>query len=192
MLAVGNLLISEDIIEKEFVCNLNSCKGACCVAGDSGAPLEVEELDVLKSEFENYKPYLSENGLQMIEKNGFYLYDEDDQKYKTPLLDNGACVYINYNESGIAHCGIERAYIDKKTTFKKPVSCHLYPIRITKLKNGTEAVNYEKWEICKSACKLGKQLEVPVYKFVKDALVRKYGQETYDVIDAFANRDNPS
>ena len=189
MLAIDNLLISEDIIEKDFVCNLNSCKGACCVAGDSGAPLEVDELDILKQEFDNYKEYLTENGLQAIEKSGFYLYDEEDQKYKTPLLESGACVYINYDESNIAHCGIEKAYADKKTEFKKPISCHLYPIRITKLRNGTEAVNYEKWEICKSACKLGKQLQVPVYKFVKEALIRKYGTETYEMIDAFANRE---
>ena len=189
MLVIDNLLISEDIIEKDFVCNLNSCKGACCVAGDSGAPLERTELDILKKEFDNYKGYLTDKGLEMIDKNGFYVYDEEDQKYKTPLLENGACVFINYNENGIAHCGIEKAYVDKKTDFKKPISCHLYPIRTTKLRNGSEAINYEKWEICKSACKLGKQLQVPVYKFVKDALIRKYGQETYEAIDAFANRD---
>lgn len=188
MLAIGNLLISEDIIEKEFVCNLNACLGACCVAGDSGAPLDPQELEILDREFVNFKNYLTPEGIELVSREGVSVFDEEDQKHKTPLLKNGACAYITYDENKIASCGIEKAYLAKETSFKKPISCHLYPIRITTLKNGTEAVNYEKWEICKSACKLGKQLGVPIYKFVEEALIRKYGEEVYEAIDAFAHR----
>jgi hypothetical protein len=188
MLAIGNLLISEDIIEKEFVCNLNACLGACCVAGDSGAPLEPQELVILDHEFDSFKKYLTPEGIDLLNHEGVSVFDEDDQKHKTPLLKSGACAYITFDENKIASCGIEKAYLAKETTFKKPISCHLYPIRITTLKNGTEALNYERWEICKSACKLGKQLGVPIYKFVEEALIRKYGEEVYEAIDAFAHR----
>lgn len=189
MIIIDKLLISEDIIDKEFVCNLNTCKGACCVSGDSGAPLEKEELALLKKEYKNYKNYLTQKGRDLIQANGYFDFDEEDQKYKTPLIEGGPCAYINYDESDIAYCGIEKAYINGETTFKKPISCHLYPIRVSPLKNGTEALNYERWSVCKSACSLGKTLQVPIYKFLKEPLIRKYGEEVYKVLDAFANRE---
>lgn len=188
MIIIDNLLVSEDIIEKEFVCNLQTCKGACCISGDSGAPLEKEELEILAKEYQKYKSYLTDRGREIIEERGFYEYDTEDEKYKTPLIEGGPCVYINYDESDIAHCGIEKAYLDGKTPFKKPISCHLYPIRVSVLKNGNKALNYERWSVCKSACSLGKKLQVPIYKFLKEPITRAFGEETYQVLDVFANR----
>lgn len=173
MIPVGNAIVSEELVKEQFVCDLNKCKGACCVQGESGAPLEESELEQLESIYEKVKPYLTKEGIIAIEQKGLYLKDEDDD-WVTPLIGkHGACAFTIYN-NGIAACGIEKAYRDGKINFQKPVSCHLYPVRITSYKN-YDAVNYHKWEICSPACALGKELKVPVYEFVKDALIRKYG-----------------
>jgi hypothetical protein len=178
MIAIENTLISEDIIEKQFVCDLNKCKGSCCEAGDAGAPLEESELAILESIITKVVPYLTAKGLKAIQSQGLYVVDPNDGEYTTPLIDgNKECAYTIY-EKGIAKCAIEKAYLDEKIDFKKPISCHLYPIRIKKYKT-YEAVNYEKWSICSPACSLGKELRVPVYEFVKEALIRKYGQEWF-------------
>lgn len=184
MLVVDNLLVSEEIFEKQFVCNLSKCKGECCVAGDSGAPVKEEELQSLETEFNNYKAYLTNEGIQSIEKNGFSVYDKEDKTHKTTLIEGGPCAYINYDEKGIAICGIERAYLDGKTSYRKPISCHLYPIRVSSVGELT-AVNYEEWDICADACTLGKELKIPVYKFLKEPLIRAYGEEVYSTLDAY-------
>jgi hypothetical protein len=187
MLKIGEVLVSDDIFEKEFVCNLEKCKGACCVEGDFGAPLEDVELEILKKIYPKVKPYLSAEGIKAIEEQGVYVLD-DDGDYSTPTIGGRECAYALYDDKGILKCGIEQAYLDGKISWKKPISCHLYPIRITKKKN-FEAVNYHKWEICSPACSLGKELQVPVYKFLKEALIRKYGevwyQELSQVIEAY-------
>jgi hypothetical protein len=181
------VLVSDHIREKEFVCNLEKCKGACCVEGDYGAPLEDSELEILKEIYPQVKPYLSAEGIKAIEEQGTHVLDGDGD-YSTPTIGGRECAYAIYDEKGVLKCGIEQAYLDGKITWKKPISCHLYPIRITKKKN-FEAVNYHKWSICSPACALGKELQVPLYKFLKDALVRKYGQAWYDelvdVIEAY-------
>lgn len=187
MLKIGEVLVSDDIFEKEFVCNLEKCKGACCVEGDFGAPLEDDELEILKKIYPKVKPYLSAEGIKAIEEQGVYVLD-DDGDFSTPTIGGRECAYALYDDKGILKCGIEQAYLDDKISWKKPISCHLYPIRITKKKN-FEAVNYHKWEICSPACSLGKELQVPVYKFLKEALIRKYGevwyQELSQVIEAY-------
>lgn len=177
MLEVGNVILSDDIKDELFVCDLESCKGACCVEGDLGAPLNQDELAILNSIKEAVLPYLMPEGVKEIEKQGTYILDEDGD-YSTPTIGGKECAYAIYDENGILKCGIEQAYLDGKTTFKKPISCHLYPIRISKYAQ-FEAANYDRWDICSPACGLGKKLGVPVYKFVKDALVRKYGEEWY-------------
>lgn len=178
MLAIGNTLISEELLEKHFVCDLNACKGACCVKGDYGAPLEDDELDKLDEVYEKVKPYLPETGIAAIEKQGKYLLYEK-KEWVTPLVKGKECAYTVF-EDGVAKCGIEKAYYDGKIKWKKPISCHLYPIRITKnKKTGIEALNYDRWSICKAACKLGDQLKVPVFKFLKESLTRKYGKKWY-------------
>lgn len=177
MLKVGEVLVSDDIKEKEFVCNLEKCKGACCVEGELGAPLEEDELPIMKDIQEEIKPYLTRDGLKAIKRQGAYVLDEDGD-YSTPTIGGRECAYAIYDEQGILKCGIEQAYLDGKTKFRKPISCHLYPIRITKKKN-FEAINYHKWSICSAACALGKSLGVPIYKFLKDPLIRKYGKAWY-------------
>lgn len=178
MLAIGNTLISEELLEKHFVCDLNACKGACCVKGDYGAPLEDEELEELDKVYDIVKPYLPETGIAAIEKQGRYLL-YDKKEWVTPLVKGKECAYTVF-EDGIAKCGIEKAFYDGKIKWKKPISCHLYPIRITKnKKTGIEALNYDRWSICKAACKLGDNLKVPVFKFLKESLTRRYGKKWY-------------
>lgn len=186
MIAIGQTLVSEDIIEKRFVCDLHACKGACCVKGDYGAPLEEDELPIMDEIYETVKPYLSAEGQKAIKKQGKYLLYEKTE-WVTPMIAGRECAYTIF-ENGVAKCGIEKAYFDGKISFRKPVSCHLYPVRINKLKNEVEAVNYDKWSICKPACKLGDSLKVPIYKFLKDSLIRKFGEEWYAELATVAEK----
>lgn len=177
MLKVGDILVSDDVKEVEFVCHLEKCKGACCVEGELGAPLDEDELPILESIQDEIKPYLTKEGLKSIKRHGAWVLDEDGD-FSTPTIQGKECAYALYDEQGILKCGIEQAYLDGKTKFRKPISCHLYPIRITKKKN-FEAVNYHKWSVCSAACILGKSLGIPVYKFLKEPLIRKYGKAWY-------------
>jgi hypothetical protein len=177
MILIDNTVISDDIADQFFVCDLAKCKGACCIEGDLGAPLEPEELTILENEYENIKPYLSEIGKKAIENQGLYIKDWEDD-YSTPTIDDKECAYALYDEKGTLKCGIEQAYFDGKTTFRKPISCHLYPIRITKYDN-YEALNYDRWHICSDACSHGAGLGVELYKFLKEPLIRKYGEPWY-------------
>ena len=177
MLAIGNTIVSEELIEKKFVCDLTRCKGACCVEGESGAPLEKEERQMLEEVYPVIKDTLTKEGRESIEEQGTWIKDADGD-FVTPLVGGyRECAYTLF-ENGIAKCAIEKAFFAGKVNFRKPISCHLYPVRITKYK-AYDAVNYEKWSVCKPACKLGESLKVPVYVFVKDALIRKYGVEWY-------------
>jgi len=185
MIAIDKTLISEDLLDKKFVCDLNACKGACCVAGDSGAPLDKDELKVLNSVVDKVKPYMVKKGIKAVEKHGAYVIDGDGD-YTTTLVSPGAeCAFVFFDENKIAKCSIEQAYYDGKINWKKPISCHLYPIRITKHKD-YDAVNYDKWDVCKPACECGTKLDVPVYKFLKDPLIRKYGKEWFKELEKSA------
>lgn len=185
MYIIQDILVSDDVVEKQFLCNLQACKGACCWEGDWGAPLEKAELSTLEKIYEEVKPFLSKEGIEVIEQEGVYTFYQEPKEYGTPLLKNGACVYMTYNELGIAQCGIEQAYRAGKTDFRKPVSCHLYPIRVKENPEiGFTAINYDEWEICSAACALGEKEQVPVYQFVKDALVRKFGVAFYEELEA--------
>ncbi len=185
MIAIDHTLISEDILEKKFVCDLNACKGACCVAGDSGAPLDEEELPLLKAVLKDVQPYMVGKGIMAIEKSGAYVIDADGD-YTTTLVSPGAeCAFVFFDEHKIAKCAIDQAYRDGKINWQKPISCHLYPIRIKKFKD-YEAVNYDKWDVCKPACECGKKLDVPVYKFLKGPLIRKYGKAWFKQLEQSA------
>ncbi len=177
MILIEDTVISDDIAENFFVCNLDKCKGACCVEGDLGAPLEDVELAILEEIYEDVKPYLSAEGIKAIEAHGKYVKDFEGD-FSTTTINNKECAYAIYNDRGILKCGIEQAYIDGKTDFKKPISCHLYPIRITRYDN-FHALNYDRWDICSAACTLGDKLGVPVYKFLKEPLIRAFGEEWY-------------
>jgi hypothetical protein len=184
MLAIGETLVSEDILEKKFVCDLNACKGGCCVKGDYGAPLEDDELPILDSIYPVIKPYLTASGIEALEEQGKYIrYSK--KEWVTPLVKGKECAYTVFDK-GVAKCGIEKAWLDGKIDFQKPVSCHLYPIRINRMKSGVDSVNYDRWSICKAACKLGDSLKVPVYRFLKSSLVRKYGAAWFEQLEEAA------
>lgn len=188
MFQLGNTIISEDILQKEFVCNLSACKGACCIQGDAGAPLEEEEVKILQDIYPKIKPFLRPEGIAEIEKHGTSIVS-DFKELETPLIKGADCAYVIFDKNNTALCGIEEAYNQGVIQFKKPVSCHLYPIRV---KHYTEfaAVNYDKWEICNDACTLGKELQVPIYKFVKQALIRKFGENWYRELEKEAAKMN--
>lgn len=182
MIAINHTLISEDLFEKKFVCDLNVCKGECCVAGDSGAPLDKKELKILDKIYPIVKPYMNNKGISAVEKNGPYVLDEDGDYTTTLVGEREECAFVVFDENNIAKCAIEQAYLDGKIDWKKPISCHLYPIRITEYKE-YDAVNYHHWHICKSACECGKQLNVPVFKFLKEPLIRKYGEDWFKELE---------
>ena len=176
MFQLGKTIVSESILKNEFVCNLSACKGACCVDGDAGAPLTQDEVQILADIYPKVKPFLRKEGIAAIEKLGTSVIGSDGT-LETTLIDNKDCAYVIFDKK-TALCGIEQAYNQGAITWKKPVSCHLYPIRV---KDFTEfaAVNFDEWDICDPACSLGKELEVPVYKFVKEALIRRFGENWY-------------
>ncbi len=185
MILIDDKIISDDVVEKQFVCNLEACKGACCWEGDYGAPLTDEEQEILVKIYEDVKPFLTAEGIAAIEAQGVFTYFKKAKEYGTPLINNRACAYMTYDELGIAKCGIEQAHKAGKTDFLKPISCHLYPIRIESYE-GFDAVNYDKWEICSAACTLGEKLKIPAYQFVKEALIRKYGEQFYEALEGAA------
>lgn len=178
MIVIDKTCISDDIADQMFVCDLEKCKGACCVEGDLGAPLEEEELPILEQIYEDVKPYLSAKGIRAIEEQGLYIKDYEGD-YSTPTIGNRECAFAIYDKKGVLKCGIEQAYLDGKISYKKPISCHLYPIRITKYED-YHAINYDRWEICNPACKHGRKLGVPLYKFLKEPLIRQYGEIWYN------------
>jgi hypothetical protein len=181
MIQIDDKLIADDILQKKFVCDLAKCKGACCIEGDSGAPLEEEETALLEAIYPKVEPYLRPEGKHAIKHQGTFVVDFDGE-YVTPLINGKECAYVVFDKnSNTAQCAIELAYNDKKIKFKKPISCHLYPIRVTKTKTGY-ILNYHEWKICKAACKLGDNLKIYVYEFLKEPLIRKFGKRFYNKI----------
>ncbi len=189
MIVIDNILVSDDIVEKQFVCDLNKCKGGCCEEGDAGAPLDDEELQTVLDNYEKIKPYLSPEAIAEVEKKGKYVYHKEFG-WVTPTLgnDNEICVYGIRDGKGIIKCAFEQAYNDGVISWKKPISCHLYPIIAKKGKHGDyERMNYEPREkLCNPACALGKKLQVPTYQFLKEPLIRKYGKGFYEALDNVA------
>jgi hypothetical protein len=187
MLIVQDKLISDELIEEQFVCNLTACKGACCWEGDFGAPLNKAELPILNQIYAQVRPYLTEAGQKAIDENGCYQYFKGMKGYGTTLVNGGACAFMTLSRDGVAQCGIEQAWRDGKIPFQKPISCHLYPIRVTKNPHiNVEMLNYDRWDICAAACTLGKKEKMPVYRFLQQALIRAYGEDFYEELDAAA------
>ncbi len=184
MFQLGKTIVSEDILEKEFVCNLAACKGGCCIDGDAGAPLAESEKAILDEIYPAVKPFLRPEGIAAIEVQGTWVIGTDGT-LETPLIDNKDCAYVIF-DGPTALCGIEQAYNQGLISWKKPVSCHLYPVRVKDFSEFA-AVNYDRWEICDDACALGKELEVPVYKFVKEALIRRFGPDWYAELEKIAD-----
>ena len=184
MIQIDDKLISEDLFSEEFVCNLAKCKGICCVEGDAGAPLDKDETKILDEIYPKIKPYLRPEGIQAIEEQGTYTLDFEGDLV-TPLVNNAECAYVIFDEKGYTKCAIEKAYEDGVIDWQKPISCHLYPIRITEYSNFS-AINYHEWDICSDACTLGKELGVKVYQFLKKPLIRKYGEDFYQTLSETA------
>lgn len=184
MIPVGSSLVSDDVSDVRFVCDVARCKGACCVAGDAGAPLEPEEIELLQENLEGFMPFMTPQGLEAINQGGVFDYDMSG-KFVTPLVEGRECAFAYFSGS-IARCAIEKAWELGKSAFRKPVSCHLYPIRISHY-NGFDAVNYHQWSVCYKALIKGKNENVPLYRFLREPLIRKYGEGWYnELIEAIA------
>lgn len=181
MIEIDGKIVSDDILTECFACDIARCKGECCVDGNSGAPLEMEEADILEEEYENYKPYMTPDGIESVERQGFMVVDCDGD-YTTPLVDDAECAY-SYRENGITLCAIEKAFREGKCSFRKPISCHLYPIRLINLSNGTIGLNYHRWNVCSSACENGRKLGIPVYKSLREPIIRRFGEEFYKALE---------
>jgi hypothetical protein len=181
MLQIDKTIVSLDILEEKFGCDLSKCQGACCIEGDSGAPVTLEEVNLIKKSYTQFESYLSERNRDEVKKQGFSVIDKDGDLV-TPLVGNNECVYTFVDEQGNTKCAIERAYLEEKITFRKPVSCHLFPIRITEYKR-FDALNYQQLDICKSARTCGKRKNIPLWKYLKEPLIRKYGQNWYSELE---------
>ena len=186
MIIINNVLVSEDLIKQKFCCDLTACGGCCCVEGDAGAPLEEEEISELEDYFDIFKVYMLPEGIAKIESDGTFDYDGEGNMV-TPLINECECAYI-YFENNIAKCAIEKAFLNREIPFRKPISCFLYPIRITKLPD-YDALNYHAWSICESARRNGMRMNLPVYQFLKMPLIEKYGRDWFKQLeDAVSQR----
>ena len=182
MISIDKTILSDELFEEKFVCDLNACKGECCISGESGAPLDMDELVILDQVLDQVKPYLNKKGLKAIEKHGPYVLDSDGDYTTTLVGKEKECAFVVFDEQKIAKCAIEMAHKDGVIDWQKPISCHLYPIRVTPQKT-YDALNYHRWNICKDACACGLKLNVPVYKFLQTPLTRKYGKAWYKKVE---------
>jgi len=182
MIIIDKTLISDNVCEEYFACDLKQCKGKCCIEGDYGAPLEEEEISILENELEKIKPYMTVEGKEVVFQKGVFVLDIDGI-FVTPLIMDKQCAFV-YHENDIALCAIEKAFSEKKINFQKPISCHLYPIRILKQAE-YDAVTYHQWNVCKDACKIAKEKGIPLYKHLKEPLIRKYGEKWFEKLDKY-------
>lgn len=187
MIIVGQTLVSEDLFDEQFVCDLSACKGACCVEGESGAPLEQDELLRIDENLDAVLPFMRQEGIRALKENGPYTVDSDGDFVTSLVGNHGECVFVTFDEMGIAKCALEQAYNAGATGWKKPISCHLYPIRLAKLTEYV-AVNYHRWQVCEPACACGKSLQVPVYRFLKEPLIRRFGEAWYAELEEVASQ----
>ena len=178
LIEFDNKIISTEIFQQKFVCDLNKCKGACCIEGDAGAPLKEEEISFIHENLKGIKKYMRPEGISAIEANDVFYRDDEDEPVTT-LVNGNECAFVYFDEHNIAKCAMEQAYKNGDSNFYKPISCHLYPIRVKKF-GEMQALNYEEWTICEPACELGETLKVPVYKFLKDPITRAFGEEFYN------------
>ncbi len=184
LIEIEGRIVVTDILTERFCCDLAACRGMCCVEGNAGAPLEKEELAVLEREYERFSPYMTEEGRQAVAQQGFFVIDGDGD-YTTPLIGDADCAYA-CRENGTTLCAIEKAWREGRTAFRKPVSCHLYPIRVTKFSDGSEGLHYHRWDICAPARRYGRKTGIRVYESLREPIIRKFGAEFYKELDAAA------
>ncbi len=185
MIEIEGNIVSTDLLRECFACDLKQCKGICCVEGDAGAPLDEEECAILEREYPNFKHCMSPEGIAAIEAQGTAVLDEDEE-WTTPLIEGAACAY-SYEENGMTLCAIEKAFLEGKTDYRKPISCHLYPIRLIHFSNGTCGLNYHRWNVCHAARTCGQRIGLPVYKALREPIIRRFGEEFYRAMDAAAD-----
>lgn len=181
MLEIDDKIVSLDLLKECFSCDLAACKGMCCVEGSAGAPLEADELDALEEEWEAYRPFMKPEGVEAVVRQGFMVVDADGD-CTTPLIDGLECAY-SFDEGGVTLCAIERAWREGRTTLRKPISCHLYPIRVTRFRNGSVGLNYHRWSICSPAVACGRREGVPVYRALREPIIRAFGEEFFDALE---------
>lgn len=187
MILIQNIFIDPNILSSQFQCNIAACKGACCIEGDIGAPVSPEESKEMAGIVSQIEPFISGKGVQKIQSFGTSVYYEKEKTEGTPLLNDGACAYAVRDNKGVVLCGIEQAYRSGAIQFKKPVSCELYPIRVEMHpENGCYQLKYDRWDICNPACSHGLKNQMPLYRFVKNGLIRRFGVEFYDMLDQYA------
>ena len=182
MIEIDDKIVSVDILTTDFLCDVARCKGICCVEGNAGAPLEMDEMDVLEELYPIYEKYMTPEGREAIERDGFAVVDIDGD-LTTPLVNDAECAY-SYNEGGVTLCAIEKAYLAGECSWRKPISCHLYPIRVAKFSNGTYGLNFHRWNVCASAFECGRKMGIPAYKMLKEAITRAFGEEFYAALEA--------
>ena len=184
ILDIDNILVSSDIITEQFCCDLDACKGICCVEGDAGAPVTLEEIGGIEDALDTVWGDMSAQAQAVVDKQGV-AYTDRDGDLVTSIVGGKDCVFTCH-ENGCCFCALEKAYRAGKTKFCKPISCALYPIREVHLKNGLVGLNYHRWDVCKEAVKKGRELDIPIYKFLKDPLVRRFGEEWYKMLEECA------
>ena len=178
LVEIDNKIISTDLFSKKFVCDLNACKGACCIEGDGGAPLKLDEVEQIKANYEAIKPFMAMQGRNVVEKKGVSYIDANGEN-ATNLVNNKECVFVYFDDTNTAKCSIEKAFRNGAIPFNKPISCHLYPIRVKEFDN-YQALNFEEWKICEPACECGSKLDIPVYRFLKEPIIRAFGENFYE------------
>ena len=177
MIQIGDVIVSLDVLRAKFCCDLNDCHGYCCVEGDSGAPIEQDEVAALEEALPVVWHDLSEKAKSVIDRQGV-VYNDNDGDLVTSIVEGKDCVFTCYDEKGCCYCALEKAYREGKSGFYKPISCHLYPIRVSDF-GSCKALNYHRWDVCKAAVVLGESKDIPLYKFLKEPLVRKFGAAWY-------------
>lgn len=178
LIELDDKIVSSEIFSKKFVCDLSRCKGACCVEGDAGAPLNMEEVENIQNNLDSIIPFMNDKGLEAVKKSGVYYLDDENEPVTT-LVDGKECAFVHFDINNIAFCAIETAFLNNKIDNIKPISCSLYPIRVKKYQE-FQAINFDEWEICSPACECGNELSVPVYKFLKAPLIRAFGSSFYN------------
>jgi hypothetical protein len=181
LIEIHDKIISTQIFDRKFVCDLNACRGACCIKGDAGAPLEEEEANILEENIDKIKPFMRKEGIEEVDKTGVFYIDQENDMAAT-LVNEKECAFVFFDEKGITKCAIEKAQSEGVIDFKKPLSCHLYPIRVKRFNDFT-ALNYNHWDICEPACSCGEKFNVPVYKFLRDPLIRAFGSTFYEELE---------
>lgn len=182
---IGNYLVSSEILTECFVCDYESCKGCCCIIGDSGAPLEQDETEALRGEYVNYRDFMTPEGIAEVEKAGFGVIDRDGDTV-TPLVNDEECAFTCFDADMNCLCAVEKAFREGKSKFRKPISCWLYPIRVSQFSDGRIALNLHRWVICSDAFKKGAKEKVPVYKFLREPIIHKFGKEFYSALEEAA------